>query len=356
MPSYLRPPRSLALLLGLSCGSLFSADAHAVEVVVPTVVSKVPHDTTAFTQGLLFHDGFLYESTGIWGDSSVRRVELETGEVLLQHDLPDEDFGEGLARVDDTLWQLTWQNGIAYRYAIDDFSIIDTAAYEGEGWGLCFDGERLVMSDGSNTLSFRDPETFDLLGTVDVTSDGAGLEDLNELECVGGDVYANVWHSDFVVRIDPETGQVTAEIDAAGLLTEEEYSDADVLNGVAYNPASGNFFFTGKDWPWVFEVDIDGVDAPGGGTSTGGDDDSGSTSTGDGDGESSTGSDAPQGSSSTDPQSEPSSSGDPATGSTGAAADGDNSSGGGCSVGGPGLPYAAFFGLPLLCFARRRRS
>lgn len=268
--------RAGTLLLLCGCMAGASGDVRAADQATPTVVATYPHDTGAFTQGLLLHEGSFYESTGQYGDSTLRLVDPESGEVQQSIDLTADYFGEGLARVGDTLWQLTWQEETAFRYDIDDFSEIQQASYVTEGWGLCFDGERLVMSDGSGTLFFRDPESFDLLDQIDVDLDGGPVTRLNELECVGELVYANVWQTDDILRIDPSTGEVLTVIDASGLLTPSEAASADVLNGIAYDPGSDRFFLTGKYWPWVFEVEFDfdsGSAGNGGGTDTGDDDD-----------------------------------------------------------------------------------
>lgn len=234
-----------------------TVEVSTVEFLVPQVLSVRPHDTASYTQGLLWHDGSLYESTGQMGTSYVREVNPETGETIRQVDAPDDVFGEGLVLVDDRLIEITWTTGIAYVYDLETFASIGTYNYEGEGWGMCYDGERIVMSDGSPNLFFRDPETFELIGQVPVTLDGQPVSNLNELECVADQVYANVWLTDSIVRIDAETGDITAFIDATGLLTEEERSAAGnngVLNGIAYVPEEDVFFITGKLWPHLFEV------------------------------------------------------------------------------------------------------
>jgi glutaminyl-peptide cyclotransferase len=175
--------------------------------------------------------------------------------VSRQRDLAPELFAEGLAIVGDRVFQLTWREGIALMHAAGDLSPLGAVSYEGEGWGLCYDGARLVMSDGSDRLTFRDPVTFDVVGGVDVTAAGQPVERLNELECAESLVYANVWQTDRIVAIDPETGAVTAIIDASGLLSPEERAGADVLNGIAWRPETGTFLVTGKLWPKLFEVE-----------------------------------------------------------------------------------------------------
>ena len=218
------------------------------------VLASVPHDAEAYTQGLVWSDGMLYESAGQYGQSSLRQVDPKTGEVLRSVQVPQRYFAEGLARVGDRLIQLTWQEGAAFLYDLATFERRGELPYSGEGWGLCWDGKRLIMSDGSDRLTFRDPATFAATGGVSVTLDGQPVMRLNELECVDGAVWANVWQSDAILRIDPETGRVAAAVDASGLLTPEEAARAEVLNGIAYKPETKTFLITGKYWPKMFEV------------------------------------------------------------------------------------------------------
>ena len=214
----------------------------------------IPHDPEAFTQGLLWWQGRLYESTGLRGASSLRRLHPGSGEVERLAALPVFFFGEGLARSGDRLVVLTWQAERAFVFDLATFEARGRLRYSGEGWGLCHDGSRFVMSDGSHRLTFRDSATFAAIGTVSVRLDGRPLARLNELECVGGHVYANVFGQDFLVRVDAATGAVTQRIDAAGLLDAEAASQADVLNGIAYDPQGERFYLTGKRWPWLFEA------------------------------------------------------------------------------------------------------
>lgn len=227
------------------------------ERLMVKVISARPHDTSAYTQGLAWHEGRLYESAGLYGESSLREVDPATGEVRRRVDLPRQLFGEGLARVGDRLVQITWNEGVALVWRLSDFQKVGELRYTGEGWGLCHDGARLVMSDGSDRLVFRDPETFAAVGEVRVRMGGAPVDRLNELECVDGAVYANVYQTEDIVRIDPATGEVTAVIDASGLLGAADYqAGAEVLNGIAWMPETKRFLITGKRWPLMFEVEL----------------------------------------------------------------------------------------------------
>jgi glutamine cyclotransferase len=226
------------------------------------VVKVFPHDPASFTQGLIFLDGMLYESSGLYGESSLRRVDLETGEVQQITLLPDEVFGEGLTNWDETLVQLTWREGIGYIYNREDFFLLTQFNYQTEGWGLTRDGENLIMSDGSATLFFLDPETYAVLSTIEVLDEGAPVTMLNELEYVRGEIFANIWQTDTIVRIDPQTGAVKGWIDLSGLLPEEERTPAtNVLNGIAYDPATDRLFVTGKLWPKLYEIRLVSIGA-----------------------------------------------------------------------------------------------
>lgn len=218
------------------------------------VVQSYPHDPGAFTQGLVLEGGRLFESTGLEGRSSLREVDLSTGRVLRRLDVPAPVFAEGLALVGRRLFQITWKHGEAYTYDRDTFTKGPTFSYTGEGWGLCHNGSELVMSDGSARLTFRGPETFRTLRELVVREAGQPVEQLNELECVGPHVYANVWMTDRIVKIDQKTGAVVASIDATGLLPPAERYGTDVLNGIAHDPATDTFLITGKLWPRIFRV------------------------------------------------------------------------------------------------------
>lgn len=221
-----------------------------------TIVRTYPHDREAFTQGLQYVDGIFYESTGLNGRSSIRKVKIETGEVLQKRDLSSQHFGEGITLFRGELFQLTWQSGVAFVYDGGSFTPKRTHKYTGEGWGLTADANGLVMSDGTANLRFVDPATFAERRRVRVTAAGSPLNNLNELEVVRGEIFANIWQTDYVARIDPATGRVTGYIDLSGLLTPREREGTDVMNGIAYDAAGDRLFITGKLWPRVFEVRI----------------------------------------------------------------------------------------------------
>ena len=240
-----------------------SVSAGATKDLAWEVVSRRPHDPAAFTQGLVLDpNGRLYESTGLYGLSTLREADAWSGDVTRSISLPDDHFGEGLALVGERLLQLTWRAGIATAWDAATFAPLATFEYEGEGWGLCHDGERLVMSDGSDRLVFRDPRTFEIDGSVAVTLDGQPIDRLNELECVDGMVWANVWQTDQVVRIDPSDGLVTGILDLSGILEPHPAgaSSRDVLNGIAYDAAADTYLVTGKGWPELIEIRL--LDAP----------------------------------------------------------------------------------------------
>jgi glutamine cyclotransferase len=220
------------------------------------VVAVHPHDSAAFTQGLLWHRGRLYESLGGYGSSRLREVEPATGRVVREVALPAGEFGEGLALVGERLIQLTWHEGIARVWRLEDFALLATWRYTGEGWGLTFDGRELVQSDGGATLTFRSADDFSPRRTLRVRRGGRPEAYLNELEWADGALYANVWQSDEIVRIDPASGEVVAVFDAGGLLPAAVRAETDVLNGIAYEPERRRFFVTGKLWPQLFEVEL----------------------------------------------------------------------------------------------------
>lgn len=244
------------LLVAIACTLLVLADERAVEQWTVEVLASLPHASDAFTQGLLLHDGYLYESTGLYGRSSLRKADLDTGEVVRRLALDSAYFGEGLERVGNRLIQLTWKEGLALVYELDTLTLVQAHQYGGEGWGLCFDGESLWMSDGSDTLYRRNPTDFSLLDQIAVTQEGLPLYQLNELACVGDYIYANVWKEPRIVRIDKRSGRVDADIDATPLLAlSGRPADPEaVLNGIAHDSKGDEFYLTGKLWSSMFRV------------------------------------------------------------------------------------------------------
>jgi len=221
------------------------------------VVNAYPHDPDAFTQGLVYRDGVLYEGTGKEGSSSLRRVRLETGEVIDSVALDDNLFGEGIALCGENVVQLTWRSHIGFIYDRESLEPAGSFTYETEGWGLTCDGTHLIMSDGTARLHFRDPETFDVQGYVTVHDGATEVGNLNELEYINGQVYANVWPTDSIAVIDPSDGRVAAWLDLSGLrATRPATGRVDVLNGIAYDAENDRLFVTGKWWPWLFEIDL----------------------------------------------------------------------------------------------------
>jgi glutaminyl-peptide cyclotransferase len=234
-----------------------------VEFLGPEIVAKYPHNIGAYTEGLVWFDGKLYESTGNYPSSvlsTLRELDLASGAVLRSIELALPIYAEGLALVDDRLIQITWKDQVAYVYDRESFEQIQTLDYTGEGWGLCYDGSELYMSDGSSTITVRDAMTFEPLRTLSVTTNGGAINNLNELECVGDVIYANVWKTDQILRIDKQSGIVTGIVFAGDLLAPGEATDHEaVLNGIAYNPESETFYITGKLWPWLFEVRFEAI-------------------------------------------------------------------------------------------------
>ena len=227
---------------------------------VPTygyeVVRSYPHDRSAFTQGLIVRNGFFYEGTGNLGQSDLRKVRIETGEVMQVTPLADEYFGEGITELKGSIYQLTWRHGVGFVYDLEKFEPIKRFSYKGEGWGLTHDDTRLIMSDGTAQLRFLDPGTLKETGRVTVRDNGRPVLQLNELEYIKGEIYANIWMAQRIARINPADGRVTGWIDLTGLLSPTERANADVLNGIAYDAATDRLFVTGKWWPRVFEIKL----------------------------------------------------------------------------------------------------
>ena len=221
------------------------------------VIQVYPHDTKAYTQGLLFDDGFLYESTGLKGESTLRKVNLQTGEPVQVINLPSDVFGEGLALVDGKLIQITWQDKVAFVYDKDDFKLLNRINYNiREGWGLTYDGTHLLMTDGTATLYFLDKDYLTEVRRIEVCDNKGAIDQLNELEYINGELWANVYYTDDIIRIDPKTGTVSGRINLSGLLKDSDIkpSETNVLNGIAYDEKTGKIYVTGKNWPKLFEI------------------------------------------------------------------------------------------------------
>lgn len=238
-----------------------ASPTNSPDAPIPTygyeVVSVWPHDRGAFTQGLVYWQGKLLESTGLNGESSLREDDLMSGEVLRKRTVAPQYFAEGLALLGGKLFQLTWQEKKAFVYDLNTFEPTGEFNYDGEGWGLTTDGQSLIMSDGTSQIRFRDPATFAVQRTINVIARGHPVNRLNELEYIKGEVYANIWGTDYMVGIDPATGAVVGAIDFTGLLPREDrHPDTDVLNGIAYDPDHDRLFVTGKRWPKIFEVKL----------------------------------------------------------------------------------------------------
>ncbi|MGK2881427.1 MAG: glutaminyl-peptide cyclotransferase [Mycobacterium sp.] len=227
-----------------------------VQVIAPTVLAEIPHDPAAYTEGLEFDGPALYEGTGQWGTSELRQIDPVNGAVFRSVPMPHNYFGEGITIVGDRIWQLTYRDGIAFEWDKASLTLLREVPLPGEHWGLCHDGGRLISSDGTDTLHFRDATDLAGLGSVAVTRDGEPVFGLNELECVDGSVWANVWPTDTIVRIDPGTGAVTLAVDASGLWPGGPRSTANVLSGVAY-AGGGEYLLTGKYWPTAYRVRMD---------------------------------------------------------------------------------------------------
>ena len=249
-------------------------DAHPTTLVAPQlytyrVLAVYPHDPTAFTQGLIVRDGEFVEGTGLQGESTLRRVAIETGEVLQRHALDAQYFGEGITELNGKIYQLTWQNATGFVYDAETLAPEGQFTYSTEGWGITHDGERLIVSDGTTLVQFWDPETLQTLGGVTVSLFGLPMANINELEYIDGSIYANIWKTNLLMRIDPADGTVTGVIDLSGLLESAPADPAeagepqaaptvqpDVLNGIAYDEATGRLYVTGKRWPAVFAIEL----------------------------------------------------------------------------------------------------
>ncbi len=253
--------RYVVLLLVSSVAFLFLAGLktyHGLPVYPVTIINTYPHDPDAFTQGLVFKDGFLYEGTGLNGKSSLRKVELVTGKILQIRHLPSYFFGEGITVFDSKIIQLTYRSGVGFVYDLSSFELIKTFTYPTEGWGITHNGAQLIMSDGTATLFFLDPDTFAIAGKLKVIDENGPVHRLNELEFVRGEIYANIWQTDLIARIDPKSGRVKAWIDIKGLVPvkDRRQQREGVPNGIAYDEQNDRLFVTGKLWPQIFEIKL----------------------------------------------------------------------------------------------------
>jgi glutamine cyclotransferase len=245
----------LALLAWLAAPLIACAQPASPPLQQPEIVATHPHDAAAFTQGLFIHDGQLFESTGQVGQSSLRRVDLETGAVLQQVDINPPVFGEGSTRIGDEIFMLSWVNEAGFVFDANTFELLDQFAYPGEGWGLTTDGTRLILSDGSSQLRFLDPATREQTGTIEVTLNGRLVRRINELEWIDGEIWANIWQTGMIIRIDPQSGIVTGLIDLTALIPAGLADPRDaVANGIAVNHETGQIYVTGKLWPVLYEI------------------------------------------------------------------------------------------------------
>jgi len=236
-----------------------SHNPNLIPVYTYKVINTYPHDRSAFTEGLVFEDGVLYEGTGLHGYSTLRRVKLETGEILQIRELSSQFFGEGVTIYGNKIIQLTWQSHIGFVYDKYTFKLLKKFNYPDEGWGITHNGKHLIMSDGTSTLHFLDPETFKEISQIEVSANNIPVTRINELEYIQGEIYANIWQTERIARIDPLTGQVTGWIDLKGILSPEDHSETvDVLNGIAYDTKNDRLFVTGKFWPKLFEIELIG--------------------------------------------------------------------------------------------------
>lgn len=252
---------AMAALVAGGCGP--ASQAGGIPEYGYEIVHVYPHDPLAYTQGLFYLDGLFYEGTGLNGRSSIRKVRLETGEVLQKRDLPEQYFGEGIVNWKDRLLEITWRSQTGFVYDLAGFAPRSQFRYPGEGWGLTQDGKRIIMSDGTSELRFWDPDTLQETGRITVTADTVPVAELNELEWVKGEIYANVYQTDRIARIDPASGNVVGWIDLSGILSPADRAgQVDVLNGIAYDVKGDRLFVTGKLWPKLFQIRLVKKSAP----------------------------------------------------------------------------------------------
>ena len=257
----IRFKRSRLLLFFLLCGAPILS--HSQEQVVRysyNILNTYPHNIDSFTQGLVYHEGFLFEGTGKNGQSNLSKINLEDGEVLMNKSMSQRYFGEGIEIVDDKIYQLTWQSHLVFVHDKTTFESMGSHYNATQGWGLAYDGSHLILSDGTATLQFMDPETFAPVRKVEVQLDGNAINQLNELEYINGEVWANVWQTDFILRIDPESGEVNSIVDLTGLSAQTQLGSSEaVINGIAWDAATERLFVTGKHWANLFEIELVGL-------------------------------------------------------------------------------------------------
>jgi glutaminyl-peptide cyclotransferase len=252
---------------GNTSNTTVKTETAAVPVYTYEIVNTYKHDPTAFTEGLFFHDGFLYESTGEEGKSSLRKVELETGKVVQKFDLPKDSFGEGISMINDKIYQLTWQEGVCRVFDAKDFKLLKEFKYQGEGWGMTTDGKNLFMTDRTHVMRIMDPENFQPVRMISVfREDGKPLYQINELEYIKGEIWSNVWHSEeprilgkpnYIARINPADGKLLGWIDLGNISPDDVEADSEnTLNGIAYDAANDRIFVTGKNWKKLFEIKV----------------------------------------------------------------------------------------------------
>ncbi len=246
---------AVILILVLTAAAAPNLQAEEIKKLDYQILESYDHDPQAFTQGLEIYNGHLYEGTGLYGSSSLRKVELESARILNQIDLDKKYFGEGITILDDKIYQLSWKENTAFVYDLK-FNLIKSFTYQGEGWGLANDGQYLIMSNGSEYLFFRDPETFELIKKIEVKKGDQKVKNINELEYHNGFIYANVWQTDYIIKIKADSGMVRSYLDLTGILKTDYKGEIDVLNGIAYDPENNSFLVTGKLWPKIYRIKI----------------------------------------------------------------------------------------------------
>ncbi len=252
----------ISLLINLFY-TISCASPKTIPIYSYKIIQSYPHDPQAFTQGLVFEDGFLYEGTGLYQFSSLRKVDLETGNVLQIRENPDQFFGEGITIFGNKIIQLTWQSKIGFVYDKNTFNLLQEFHYPYEGWGITHDGKHLLISDGTSTVHFLDPDTFKEIGKIEVYENNTPVTRINELEYIKGKIYANIWQTDLIAIINPLNGSITGWVDLRGILSDRDFIERiDVLNGIAYDEIGERLFITGKFWPHIFEIELIEIKKP----------------------------------------------------------------------------------------------